>query len=186
MSLITYLQEKDYIEEIIPLHNYSQSKNLESIDSIRGYLGEQSAIYFTFLKYMQKWLLLPALIGVLVALFNKIFHESVDDSPFESIYSGFMVLWGACFTVFWQKRQISLGYEWNCFGKAYEKGTERPTHQHFFHEKTDPVTGMKTQYYPTKQRYLKYLESFAISLPMLLMTIVLLVFSLNIRGKNNL
>ena len=186
-----FLERKKLIEEIIPLHddeaNPYKSKTYKKNRNLKKYLGEQCAYYFYFLSYLQKWLIIPAIIGFIVVIFNRAFNEDVDESPFESLYSAFMVFWAACFVIFWEKKQNSLNYKWRCFGRSIgthenlNKITENNTQNALF-EQVDPVSGNKLLIYPQSKRILRYLESFLISLPILLCTLLFLVFSLNLRG----
>ena len=178
------------MEEMIPLHddntNPYKSNSHNKNRSLKKYLGENCAYYFYFLSFLQRWLIVPAVIGSIVVIFNRAFNEDVDESPFESLYSAFMVFWSACFVAFWEKKQNSLNYKWRCFGRSFAVHDNLTKLQE--HEKAalishiDPVSGNKTFTYPQSKRFLRYLESFLISLPFLAVTLLFLIFSLNLRG----
>lgn len=187
---LDYLEEKKILEEIIPLHddlsNPYKSNSHSKNSLLKGYLGERCAYYFYFLSYLQKWLIIPAIIGLIVTIFNRAFNEDVEESPFESLYSAFMVFWAACFVIFWEKKQNSLNYQWRGFGKSLrgahnEHKTVLEDSKHI-EEQKDPITGEKVFIYPQKKRFLRYFESLMVTLPILALTLGFLMFSLNLRG----
>jgi len=187
---LDFLEENKLLEEIIPLHddeaNPDKRRTKKNNEDLKKYLGEQCAYYFYFLSYLQKWLVLPAIIGGIVVIFNRAFNEDVEESPFESLYSAFMVFWAACFVIFWEKKQNTLNYKWRCFGRGFGHHESLnkllENEDHTLLEQIDPVSGIKVFLYPQSKRILRYMESFLISLPILVCTLLFLIFSLNLRG----
>ena len=187
--LLDYFEEKKLIEDIIPLHDDDKNPYKKGVQGKNGnmkkYLGEQCAYYFYFLSYLQKWLVLPAIIGFIVVIFNRAFNEDVDESPFESLYSGFMVFWAACFVVFWEKKQNTLNYKFRYFGKSvahHDDLNKNLEENSGMLQQVDPVSGTKLLIYPQSKQLIRYLQSFLVSLPILAITLLFLVFSLNLRG----
>lgn len=184
-----FLEDKNFLEELIPLHdgekNPYNTKSEKKNSNMKKYLGEQNAYYFFFLSFLQKWLIVPAILGSIVMLFNRTFNEDVEESPFESLYSGFMVFWAASFVIFWEKKQKTLSFKWCDFGKSIAHSdttiNTKEANQGLL-EQLDPVSGEKVLIYSSKKRFLRYLESFLISVPILALTLAFLFFSLNLRG----
>ena len=184
-SLIEYLQHKKYLIDIVPLHNYNPEQhraNFYNDDYIKKYFGEHISIYFKFLAYLQKWLLAPVILGLLVYLINLLSNQSVTNSPYESFYSIFIIIWGNLFLVFWEKQEQKIGYSWKCFGKSFETQESQQNFTESFDERINDVTGLTEKYYPSIKRLFKYLISALLSLPILFATFVVLMLSLNLRG----
>lgn len=184
-NMLEYYHTQNVIIDVVPLHDWRNNiseNEMNENNTIKKYLGEHSSLYFFFLTYLQKWTIYPAIIGVLVFLMNNIFNLSVETSPFDSLFSLFMIVWGALFVAFWEKKEENIAYEWHCFGKSLQaRGTIHYSEQHF-EERINDVTGMVERYYPTKKRLIRYLISALRLFPYLLLTFFVLICSLNIRG----
>lgn len=185
LNLLESFRSQKYIEDMTPLHNYEETvhrKNLYNDQYIKSYFGEHVSVYFKFLAYLQKWLLVPTLVGVFIFLLGLVSNTSVTSSPYESFYSIFIIIWGNLFLVFWEKRENQIGFSWKCFGKSFETQEVLQNSLESFHERVNDVTGLNEKYYPTYKRFFRYLISALISLPILFLTFVVLMLSLNMRG----
>ena len=186
--LFDFLEENHQIDDIFPFHDGEKTRNFSrKNENLKDYFGENCAYYFYFLSFMQKWLIIPAIIGTIVVIFNRAFNENVEESPFESLYSVFMVFWSFSFVVFWEKRENSLNYQWHFHSKnenlnkkvaEIDKNDEK--HEKFL--ENDPISGEKILVFSQISRFYRYFQSFLISLPILLLTVLFLIFSLNLRG----
>lgn len=101
--LHNYSKHLRIVKEIVPLHDkdYFKSRfdflraaaiNKKYIDHIKNYFGENIAFYFYFISKLQKWLYIPAVLGLLAHILTQSFHETVATSHFTSFYSLFIIL----------------------------------------------------------------------------------------------
>ena len=85
------------------------------------YVGANSQTYFDFVAFMQRWLVLPATIGLLTFLFNVFFEYTADDSPGDFLYAFIIMIWSVVFITKWEHAEKwteacnSVGYseEWS-------------------------------------------------------------------------
>jgi hypothetical protein len=115
-SMIHHYTTSKILKEVVPLHGRKPEK--KDSETIKKYFGESTAIYFYFLDFLNKYLLFAGIVGLIVFVLNKIFHENVLTSPYESIFSAFMIFWMAAFTASWEKRERQLAVQWRSFGKS--------------------------------------------------------------------
>lgn len=81
----------------------------------------------------------PAIIGLIVFLLNYILNLSVENSPFDSLFSLFMIIWGVLFVSFWSKKEEKIAYTWHCFGKSLQAKQTILYSEHHFEEKINDV-----------------------------------------------
>ena len=72
-------------------------KNKYEPEKIRNYFGEKVAFYFEFVQFSQKWLIVPTIIGICISLINYYVEENVNNSPYQSIQSIFIIIWATSF-----------------------------------------------------------------------------------------
>jgi hypothetical protein len=116
--VLSKFQNNGMIEEIIPLHRQTPS------ESIKEYFGQKQDLYFEFLTFFQRWLVVPAIIGSLTYILTKYYQESVQDSHFASFYALFMIFWSEIFWIFWSKREKEIAYENRCDSVYFKKTQE--------------------------------------------------------------
>lgn len=183
--MIEYYAQKNVILDVVPLHNWVGRVKKEKMDEneeMKKYFGEHSSIYFFFLSYLQVWLVIPALAGLAVYALNHFLKLSVETSPFDSLYSFFMIIWGALFVNFWKKGEEKIAHNWQCFGKSLESKEKLHFSEQHFEKRINDATGMFESYFPTRKRLVQYLISVIKLLPILVFTFLFLVCSLNVRG----
>jgi hypothetical protein len=89
------------VTKIFPIHERSKRQllatNLKrnitkgpSLAPLRAYFGEQIAIYFAFLSFYTKWLIVPSIFGVICFIVS--FFDPIAMT--NSIYAVFMAVWG--------------------------------------------------------------------------------------------
>lgn len=87
-------------EEIIPVHKNSRYHPV-ILDSVKDYVGSNDEIYFEFVGFLQKWLVFPAIIGLITTFFNYFMEYSADDSPGDFVYSLLIMVWSIYFITSW-------------------------------------------------------------------------------------
>jgi len=80
---------------------------------IRNYYGDYVAIYFEWMNFYIKWLLLPGGVALAITVLNSMFYKSGSHSPLNGLYSIMMALWGTLFVIFWKRRQRELRVKWD-------------------------------------------------------------------------
>ena len=75
------------------------------VDLIKDYYGEDIAIYFEWMNFFLKWMIIPAIAGFAIFIVNNfVYDEARDESPFSAIFSIGMALWATMFAVNWKRR----------------------------------------------------------------------------------
>eukprot|EP00742_Colponemidia_sp_Colp-10_P009234 GILJ01010054.1.p1 GENE.GILJ01010054.1~~GILJ01010054.1.p1 ORF type:complete len:1338 (-),score=194.37 GILJ01010054.1:108-3893(-) len=106
---------------IIPLHDQhtvaelmkaSVSYSRVPIDQIASYFGTKVAFYFAWLDFYLKWLVAPALAGLVTFLLQQ--HYGLCN-VYTFAYALFLSIWATLFTEFWKRRNATLAYGWGVF-----------------------------------------------------------------------
>ncbi|KAM0790940.1 hypothetical protein ACM66B_004245 [Microbotryomycetes sp. NB124-2] len=120
----------------------------EQLTEIKDHFGEKVALYFAFLRYYFRSLIVPATLGVIWYLAGLAF------SPFYSVP---VVVWSIWFVESWRIQERELAVEWGTYGverveteRAQFKGIKRVV---------DPVTGVEHQHFPLSTRLVRQLSS---------------------------
>ncbi|EAR92115.2 calcium-activated chloride channel protein (macronuclear) [Tetrahymena thermophila SB210] len=178
LRFLEFLQEQQLITEIIPLHEKNAAIS-DSIQSIEDYYGENISSYFEFLDFYQKWLLYPAILGLITyVLSNKFFTKQY--LYFYFFYTVFICIWSSLFYIFWKRYESELQVKWGVFGKKIYK---EDRNVNFKGQKRIKVTTMcEEEYYPRSKRLYLYIISTLESLPLLVMAFLLKVIIFNLNG----
>ncbi|KAL4479988.1 hypothetical protein ABPG74_020504 [Tetrahymena malaccensis] len=178
LRFLEFLQEQQLITEIIPLHEKNAAIS-DSIQSIEDYYGENISSYFEFLDFYQKWLLYPAILGLITyALSNKFFPKQY--LYFYFFYTVFICIWSSLFYIYWKRYESELQVKWGVFGKKIYK---EDRNVNFKGQKRIKVTTMcEEEYYPRSKRLYFYILSTIESLPLLVIAFLLKVVIFNLNG----
>lgn len=68
-------------------------------------MGPNIDCYFDFVAFLQKWLVFPMIVGLLVVGFNAYYDYTADNSPFDFIYALVIMLWSILFITRWEEIQ---------------------------------------------------------------------------------
>ena len=109
------------ISSIFPLHDEETVQKLlkswiftplssQPLDDVRGYFGEEIALYFGFLGSYTRWLVVPAVLGVALFLYQREV-EGYDNLP-TCAYAIFLSLWATNFFEFWKRREFKYAFRW--------------------------------------------------------------------------
>jgi len=82
------------------------------LDHVRSYLGEQIGFYFAWLSFYTKWLIFPAIVGLICFIGNFAVAPDTLDSFFVPIYCVILGLWVTLFMEAWKRRSAVLAHEW--------------------------------------------------------------------------
>mmetsp|Transcript_8874 Transcript_8874/g.1268 ORF Transcript_8874/g.1268 Transcript_8874/m.1268 type:complete len:80 (+) Transcript_8874:787-1026(+) len=73
-----------------------------SLKQIRGYFGEKIALYFYFLHCYTRWLIIPALLGLIVFIARMMPLDAEYEDDISAIYCIGIVIWGTVFMEYWK------------------------------------------------------------------------------------
>ena len=80
---------------------------------VREYYGEEVALYFTWMNYFLKWILVPAMVAAVFRTLNCFFYEDLSKSPLNALFAIGMAFWGSLFAANWKRNEHSLKIIWN-------------------------------------------------------------------------
>lgn len=120
-NFLDYYKEQTILLEAVPLHSRTLQKSAKDYDIgfLNSYYGEKVSFYYRFLDFLQKWLILPAIIGVVAGLLNIVFADKINDSPFVSVYSFFVIFWASLFLSFWAREEKRIAIKTRSFSKNF-------------------------------------------------------------------
>lgn len=162
----TYIME-GLIKDFYSLHDMEYLKLLQvdwykpyrkqPLDKIRYYFGESIGMYFGFLGFYSRSLILPAVLGVLQYIF------SYEMLPF---LCAFYLIWIVLFLELWKRKSSTFAYRWGTISlatldvpRAAFEGELGP----------DPITGRMTPQYS----YWKTLRQiYCVSVPVIILCLI--------------
>lgn len=198
-----FLKRHNLIEEMSALHsksrivtahkeghdNIKKSKLKDSlfdwktfyidVELVRNYYGDEVAIYFDWMNFFLLSLLVPGLMAIPINLINQ-YYWSIEDSPLAGIFSIIMALWGTIFLCLWRRRTYSLNVLWDDY--VIENDAEQMRKEFKGKPAIDPVTDEETTDFPTNERIIKCLQSFAVCFPCWSFACFVIVIFLNMTG----
>lgn len=172
------------LKYLFPLHDNNSLKILKQdwanlkkifkaqpIEKIKVYFGEEITLYFAWLEYYIKWLMIPAIFGTLVGIIIYSTGGIKKDSLFSSasllVFSLLISISSTFMDQIWTRRENTLAWKW---GLTDFHATEEQRPGFHGEYKKDEVSGkMKKIFEPTGLRkYSALLGYFVISLFILL------------------
>lgn len=94
------------------------------VEKIREMYGEECAIYFKWMNFFLKWLLVPGILAIPIYILNCFVFE-VEKSPASAFFSLLMSFWGTLFTINWRRHQRGLDILWTDYVSFKSKPTIR-------------------------------------------------------------
>lgn len=124
LKLARYLR-KGWLLACFPLHNQTALVTIYSawkaypfiaqpIDSIQSYFGEKLGLYYAFMDFYTKWLVVPAMIAV--PLQAMIFVHGGYDAPYIPCYAAMLSIWSVLFCQQWVRHQRGVALRWGSIG----------------------------------------------------------------------
>uniref|UniRef100_A0A336KEP0 Anoctamin n=2 Tax=Culicoides sonorensis TaxID=179676 RepID=A0A336KEP0_CULSO len=162
----TYIKE-GLITDFYSLHDVEYLKLLtvdwykpyrkQPLDKIRYYFGESIGMYFGFLGFYSRSLILPAVLGVVQYIF------SYEMLPF---LCAFYLIWIILFLELWKRKSSTFAYRWGTISLAT---LDVPRSGFEGELGPDPVTGRMTPQYP----YWKTLRQiYCVSVPVIILCLI--------------
>ena len=93
---------------------FNTGTQMEYLFTIRNFYNEEIAYYFLWLTSLVKWLIFPALLGIIVNYSNKIMinPDGSHNHTILLLLSGFLALWGTAFLNYWDQKERIFNYLW--------------------------------------------------------------------------
>ena len=87
---------------------------MEYFFTIRNFYNEEIAYYFLWLTSLIKWLIIPALLGIIINYSNKLIvnPDGSHNSTILLLLSAFLALWGTAFLKYWDQKEKLFNYIW--------------------------------------------------------------------------
>lgn len=94
---------------------------MEPLNFIANYYGEKMAFYFAWLLFYTSWLMIPAIPGIALFIYQmaKLRQQSKDkeemtlDNPYNCLYCIILAVWMTVFIEMWKRRQSEIAHMWN-------------------------------------------------------------------------
>jgi len=149
------------------------------LGDVRSYFGEPVAFYFGFLMFYLRWLIAPAIIG-LIFFIEQLGLDKLD-VPAIQIMSFFIIIWAVAFVDYWKRQEATYRLEWG-MTKFEQKAVSRPE----FHGswKYDAVTGLLTEQFSFFERAVRVSSTLFIIMIFLTGCIAAVVTILLIRDRD--
>ncbi|GFS11038.1 anoctamin [Elysia marginata] len=160
--IVPLLITKNVISQLFPLHSHEDLKVLrknwvqaifsrQPLDLVCQYFGVKISLYFAYLGHYTTWLLLPAVLGLFIFLYQGE-NEYMDDLFFVG-FALFNSVWSTLYLKFWSRTSTSYCYKWGTLQKKDELLKDpRPLFKG--DPVKSPVTGQLELSYPPWKRFL--------------------------------
>ena len=177
--LVDFLMREHLLESATPLHTNAVEDSLKSSDHIADYFGNNIAIYFKFMAFYTKWLIIPAIFGVLRQII-LIFDPNEDIIAFEldSIYCIMIVIWATMFIKKWRQTSTGICTKWNNTGTRFKSSDTR----YNFKGKLGINVVTELPEYQFTTRWKLYVWSAFAHLPLMLFSAFVVILFLNVLG----
>ncbi|EQC41790.1 hypothetical protein SDRG_00653 [Saprolegnia diclina VS20] len=108
------LKGATYFTDLFALHDEAALQHLtkswatnwrltrQPLGELRNYFGEKIALYFAWLEFYTKSLLLPAVIGIIIYVLD--IRNIGNVAAGKIFFAGFIVVWSTFFTEFWKRK----------------------------------------------------------------------------------
>jgi hypothetical protein len=128
--------------------------------AVRDYFGEKVTLYFLFMSYYWKSLLIPACLGIVVQPINWFCNspDNITAVPFCI----FVSVWSVLMPHFWKRQEAKFQLQWGTLDYVPEMEPCRP--QFYGPMQINPVTNQVEPHYPWARRVCQYFFSYTIIL----------------------
>jgi len=179
--LVDFLMREDLLEAATPLHTQGIENSTDNTDKIADYYGHNVSIYFKFMNFYTKWLIVPAIFGILrqIILF---FDPQGEIVAFEldTLYCIMIVIWATLFIKYWRQTSSGICTKWNASGSRFKASDTRFDFKGVLG--INLVTELPEFQHGGGRRAKLYLKSFLAHLPLMAVSATLVILFLNVLG----
>lgn len=123
-----------WLKGCFPLHNRSKTKAIQEkwfrypfqnlpLTDLKDYFGEKVALYFAFVDHFNRFLIIPALVGIPFQI--AVWAMNDYNAPFLPFYSLFMAISSVVMLEHWKRKEKTIALEWGMIGFE-DNETDRP------------------------------------------------------------
>ena len=93
---------------------FNTGTQMDYIFTIRNFYNEEIAYYFLWITSLTKWLIIPAILGIIVNYSNKLMvnPDGTHNHSILLLLSAFLALWGTAFLNYWDQKERIFNYIW--------------------------------------------------------------------------
>jgi anoctamin-10 len=156
-------QQQSHLKAFFPLHDVEKKKKVErvfkgwdkpfklDIDEIRNYYGEEVGLYFKFLEFYNKALVVLGVFGIIFFIVGAV--QGGINTIYKSKVSWVMGIIGAVWSAFlmeiWKREEANLKVHWGT-SKFEQKEQPRPEFKGSWMR--SPVTGRLQEFFPMMEK----------------------------------
>ena len=122
---LAQLQRDGAVRQVFALHDQAQRTALEDrwglssalalapcpVGQLFNYFGAEYTLYFVFLRTFSMWLWAPALVGLVLFVFQETEYGG-KESVWAAFYCMLLVVWASFFLCHWKRLQATLQLQW--------------------------------------------------------------------------
>ena len=147
--------------------------------TIKDYYGENIAVYFEWLNYYLRWLMLPAIVSLLFFLASQLLGLDLKKNYLYGVYAFGITIWGPLFCKYWKRKANTLQVRWKNFHSGVKRENIR---KEYYAEEEDQASDIINFIDPDRVRHMKYVMSLVKSAPFILLAILIMICGLNAMG----
>lgn len=148
------------------------------LEAIRDYFGEKVALYFSFLQFYTRMLLIPSLFGVCFFI-AQLSAGNVGETRGLWFYAFVIIAWTTCFCEFWKRKESTHRVEW---GQTNFAHNEQPRPDFTGEWLISPIDGRVEPYFPTWNKVMRVVV--AQSIIFVFIAVVLISAALTLWWRN--
>lgn len=167
---VGHLLHNNDLVAYFPLHEDTQLKELASNKlawvwmgtthtmAVRDYFGEKVTLYYLFMAYYWKALLIPAGVSMIIQPIEWFYNtpDNISAVPFCI----FISVWSVLLPHFWKRQEAKYSVQWGTLELVPEMEPCRP--QFYGPMQINPVTNQVEPHYPWAKRVCQYFVSYTI------------------------
>lgn len=182
-SMLFTLQALKILKSGIPLNSSTRpTLKTSSIENLKKYYGEVGAHYFLFADKYIRFLVVPALWGLVCTLANAYkllspYHLNLLDFSFAAM----MVIWAAVFTGDWKRFSKVQCFEWGTRSDISSMSEKNP--EYYGPIRVSPVSGLPETHYPSSLRKKQYMRTACWLFCLSLVSFTITLVNLNLRDQ---
>jgi len=161
------LLHKDELKSYFPLHEDRKLRDLaeskwdwvwmstDHANRVREYFGDKVALYYVFMAFYCRWLVIPAVVGLVLQIIG-LFAGSPDN--FTAILFCLLIsVWTLLLPHFWRRQEAKYAISWGTLDLVPSLEPCRP--EHWGDPRINPVTAQVEPFFPFRKRLWKYIFS---------------------------
>ncbi|XP_067058166.1 anoctamin-8-like isoform X1 [Acropora muricata] len=182
-QIVPKLLSDGVVEKMFPLHNHDDLAKLrktwvsaffkkQPLDDICLYFGVKIAMYFAWLGMYTKWLVAPAVLGIVTFILSSRSEATRDWCIL--FFNIFNIVWATLFLEAWKRKSAELAYKWGTMDMPSDVLKEpRPLFRGEY--KPSEITGRIEPQFPSWKRNI---FRYCVSLPVILTSLGVVCLSM--------